>query len=176
MVASLLVRLATEANLDAVVLLLRDCVAAMRAEGIDQWDEIYPSRETLSSDIREGTLHLAYSDAATLVGAMVLNEHQNPEYAQVPWAFQDGRVAVVHRLMVAPSSQRKGIARWLMAFTEDRARELGYDAIRLDAFSENPRALRLYQDLGYHDAGSVTFRKGLFRCFEKRLGAATAGG
>ena len=56
-----------------------------------------------------------------------------------------------------------------MNFAEDRARELGYCAIRLDAFTKNPRALRLYQTLGYHDAGGVTLRKGPFRCFEKRL-------
>ena len=79
---------------------------------------------------------------------------------------------MVHRLMVDPRYQGRGIAGELMRFAEDRAGELGYDAIRLDAFSANPRALWLYQRLGYHDAGCVTFRKGLFRCFEKRLGRA----
>ena len=142
----------------------------MREAGIDQWDDQYPSDATLLSDVREGTMHLGYLDVATLIGALVLNEYQNAEYAQVPWTFDRGRVAVVHRLMVAPPFQRMGIARELMAFAEQRARELGYQVIRLDAFTANPRALRLYQTLGYHDAGGVTFRKGPFRCFEKRLG------
>ncbi len=34
----------------------------------------------------------------------------------------------------------------------------------------DPRAVRFYRRLGYHDAGCVTFRKGVFRCFEKALG------
>lgn len=41
--------------------------------------------------------------------------------------------------------------------------------IRLDAFTGNPRALKLYDGLGYRRSGYVTFRKGLFVCFEKRL-------
>jgi GNAT superfamily N-acetyltransferase len=168
----LLVRLATAVDLDTTVLILRDCITAMREAGIDQWDDVYPTRATLFSDIREGTLYAAFLDAATLAGVVVLNEYQNPEYAQVPWTFDSGRVLVVHRLMIAPSCQRRGIARALMAFAEDRAREFGYGAIRLDAFTENPGALRLYQTLGYHDAGGVTFRKGPFRCFEKSLEGA----
>ena len=49
------------------------------------------------------------------------------------------------------------------------ARGSGYGAIRLDASWANPVALRLYHGLGYRDAGGATFRKGPFRCFEKRL-------
>jgi ribosomal protein S18 acetylase RimI-like enzyme len=141
----------------------------MREMGIDQWDDVYPSRETLLSDVRERTMYVAFTDTVILVGVVVLNEYQNPEYADVSWTFDAGRAAVVHRLMVAPSYQRRGIARDLMAFAEDRARELGHDAIRLDAFTNNAGALSLYHSLGYHDAGGVTFRKGPFRCFEKSL-------
>jgi len=62
-----------------------------------------------------------------------------------------------------------GIARQLMQFAENRASELDFGAIRLDAFIANPAALRLYASLGYQVAGTVMFRKGLFQCFEKAL-------
>jgi ribosomal protein S18 acetylase RimI-like enzyme len=114
-------------------------------------------------------MYLAAVEGHEMAGALVLNEYQDPEYAGVPWTIRDGRVAVVHRLMVDPACQGRGIGRGLMRFAEDRARELGYGVIRLDAFTANPRALRLYRRLGYHDAGSVTLRKGVFRCFEKGL-------
>jgi RimJ/RimL family protein N-acetyltransferase len=41
--------------------------------------------------------------------------------------------------------------------------------MRLDAFSENPRALRVYDRDGYRRAGQVRLRKGTFICFEKAL-------
>lgn len=150
--------------------LVADCVAAMRRDGIEQWDEIYPNRAGLLADIRARTLHCARLNASdALAGIVVLNEFQDKEYADVPWTIVEGRVAVVHRLMVDPTRQKMGIARALMAFTESRARELGYTIIRLDAFCHNPRALRLYAALGYRDAGGIQLRKGPFRCFEKAL-------
>jgi GNAT superfamily N-acetyltransferase len=164
------VRLAGSEDLDAVMEMLGLCITAMRAEGIDQWDEIYPNRPRLLDDVQAGTLYLGAVDGGQEVaGAMVLNDFQDPEYADVPWAITGVAVAVVHRLMVSPRHQGKGVARALMSFAETRARELGFGAIRLDAFAANPAALRLYRGLGYREAGGVTFRKGPFRCFEKAL-------
>jgi hypothetical protein len=42
-------------------------------------------------------------------------------------------------------------------------------AIRLDAFTLNPGAIRLYEGRGYRKAGSVRFRKGMFNCYEKAV-------
>jgi ribosomal protein S18 acetylase RimI-like enzyme len=71
--------------------------------------------------------------------------------------------------MIHPACRRRGLARHLMGFAEVAARRLGCGAIRLDAFTGNAPSLRLYATLGYVDVGQVTFRKGLFRCFEKEL-------
>jgi RimJ/RimL family protein N-acetyltransferase len=169
------IRLADETDVDRAMALVRDCIDDMQQAGIDQWDELYPTRATVLSDARDGTLYLASLETEPVIGILVLNEYQNPEYAKVPWTTSGVPVAVVHRLMVNPRYQRRGIARQLMRLAEERASKLGYGAIRLDAFTANPRALRLYHGLGYHDAGWVTFRKGVFRCFEKRLGVSSGG-
>ena len=168
---ALSIRHAAPDDLDAVMRLVRDCIRAMRQAGIEQWDDVYPDRATLLADARDGTLYLASLPEGGFVGCLVLNEYQNPEYAGVPWTIDGRKIAVVHRLMVDPRCQGRGLARELMRFAERLAAERTCDVIRLDAFAANPKALRLYQGLGYHDAGSVTFRKGVFRCFEKRLGA-----
>jgi GNAT superfamily N-acetyltransferase len=167
----LFVRLASEDDLNAVVLLLEACIAAMRRSGIDQWDELYPNHATLLTDIRARTMHLGFQDRETLVGALVLNEIQNAEWSAAQWMITGVPILVVHRLMVDPQHQGKGVARDLMRFSETWARTNGYGGIRLDAFSANPRALRLYRGLGYRDAGGASFRKGPFRCFEKQLNA-----
>jgi ribosomal protein S18 acetylase RimI-like enzyme len=140
----------------------------MSASGIEQWDEVYPTDAILESDIQDGSMYVAVVEGE-LAGLIVLNEQQDPTYAGVLWAYVSERVIVVHRLMIDPRFQQRGIARTLMAFAEGRARELGYAVVRLDAFVHNPRAVRLYQTLGYRDAGAVMLRKGPFRCFEKRL-------
>jgi ribosomal protein S18 acetylase RimI-like enzyme len=173
---SLSIVLASEHHIDRVMTLVAACIADMRKAGIDQWDDVYPDRQTMLQDARDGSLYLASVDeeplVGTLVGTLVVNDVQSPEYLDVPWTMTGERIAVVHRLMIDPRYQRQGIARELMRFAEQRAAALGCDCVRLDAYSKNPRALELYRRLGYHDAGSVTFRKGVFRCFEKKLVAA----
>jgi len=163
------IRHGNDGDIDQLDSLLRYCIEAMRAIGIDQWDDIYPARSTLLCDIQSGALYVATAPDQTIVGSFVLDDQQEPEYSQVQWTIQKARVAVVHRLMVHPNCQRSGIARHLMQFAENRASELDYGAIRLDAFIANPAAVRLYTSLGYQAAGIVIFRKGPFQCFEKAL-------
>lgn len=144
------------------------CTKAMKEIGIDQWDELYPSQTDFELDIKSQTLYLVRREEWT-VACAVLNTQQEPEYATVDWEYTLPPIGVVHRLMVDPKAQGEGIARLLMSFVEERAARLGLNSIRLDAFLKNPRALELYERLGYRTAGTVTFRKGIFRCFEKKL-------
>lgn len=161
---------ATLDDLPALEGLLGRCIAAMRAAGIDQWDEIYPSRDIIERDVQSGTTYVLRMDAE-IVAMYVLNDQQDPAYGDVPWAYPASSVCVVHRLMVHPEHSGHGYARRLMHDAEDRARTAGADVMRLDAFDANPRACALYVGLGYRHAGQVRFRKGLVRCYEKRLSA-----
>jgi ribosomal protein S18 acetylase RimI-like enzyme len=167
--SNVLVRPGHDEDLPRVLELLRVCVEHMRAVGIDQWDDVYPSEATLRADLANRALYVASAPGHPVAGVFVIDERQEPEYAAVAWKISGRRVGVVHRLMVHPACQRRGLGRFLMRFAELRARGLGYDAIRLDAFTGNAPSLGLYQGLGYQDAGGVRFRKGDFRCFEKGL-------
>jgi GNAT superfamily N-acetyltransferase len=167
--AGLLVRGAHEDDLPRLDELLHECVAQMRERRIDQWDDAYPNADTLRDDLRRRALFVASTPGRPIAGQLVIDERQEPEYAAVPWKLAGARVAVVHRVMVHPSQQRRGVASLLMRFAELRARAMGYGAIRLDAFTGNEPSLRLYRSLGYDDVGGVRLRKGAFRCFEKGL-------
>ena len=156
-------------DIDQLNSLVRCCIEAMRAIGIDQWDDAYPTPSDHVHDIQSGTLYVVTAANQTVVGSVVLNDKPEPEYSLVKWTIQKSRVAFVYRLMVHPRYQRHGIARQLMQFAENRALDLDFGAIRLDAFIANPAALRLYASLGYQVAGTVMFRKGPFHCFEKGL-------
>jgi len=159
---------ATSEDVQDLLALVSACINHMRYQDIDQWDEIYPDRKTVEANVQSGTAFVAYH-RGKIVGMLVLNEHQDPEYTEVPWQFMAGPVAVVHRLMICPTLEGRGIARLLMKYAEESAERSGYRIMRLDAFMKNPRALRLYEKLGYRNAGQVQFRKGCFLCFEKVL-------
>jgi hypothetical protein len=80
------VRLAQAGDIEDLLALLRDCVRDMQARGLDQWDDVYPDRATLTSDIEAHTLYLAVrGGGAQVLGALTLNQRQDPEYADVAW-------------------------------------------------------------------------------------------
>ncbi len=159
--------LLTEKDIKAIMNLIRVVINGMVAESIDQWDEIYPSEEIIRQDVDLKHSYGIYKND-TLIGYVVINDLFSPEYNSVNWKYSS-KALVIHRLAIDPAFQGRGIAKQLMKYAEDFGMGNGYDTIRLDAFIKNPRAIALYEKLGYEKAGEVNFRKGLFYCFEKSL-------
>jgi len=155
--------------LPEINLLKISCVARMRESGIDQWDDIYPTAGVFRGDCEAGDLLVLRNEELQLVGCATLNQTHSPKYQEIGWLFTTGPIGFVHRLMIAPKFQGKGYAKVLMRHVEVEAQQRGYLAIRLDAYLNNPAALRLYVALDYRRSGQVEFRKGLFACFEKQL-------
>ncbi|WP_210411551.1 GNAT family N-acetyltransferase [Oceanispirochaeta crateris] len=98
-----------------------------------------------------------------------MNENQPSEYGQISWSTHENKILVVHRLSVHPDSQGKGIARIFMNFIKTFAQKEKYLFIRLDAYSENIAALKLYERMGYQRLGQIfiPFKDSTFYCFNK---------
>lgn len=158
----------TPDDLPQVMELIHQATLQMKAEGIAQWDEIYPSAKTVETDLRDGSLW-GLRDEEGLKAIITLNEKQSFFYIYPKWKYIDTPILIVHRLCVHPKWQHKGIAKQLMNFAEQKARSGGYKAIRLDAFTQNLPAMALYEKLNYEKVGLVHARKGKFCCFEKKL-------
>lgn len=145
--------LASEKHLERVCRLCRSCSVHMFSKQIDQWDEVYPDRKVFLDDIRSESLYLVLDDeSGEGIACIVINEEQDPEYKEVDWQYEGERIAVIHRLMVHPRYEGRGIARQLIRYAEELAQSRKYEAIRLDVI-----------------AGKVRFCKGEFLCCEKLL-------
>ena len=155
-------------DLDALVGLYGAATQDMLRQGIDQWDERYPDREILTEDVESGDMTLGLLDGQPAC-AYVVNREYDPEYELGAWDFTQGDFCVLHRLCVNPAMQGRGLARQTMARMEKNALEQGFDSVRLDVFSQNLHAQRLYEKLGYKRTGEVRFRKGIFYLMEKGL-------
>lgn len=157
-----------EFNDAAVVMrMLGLCNEAMRANGICQWDDVYPNLDVVETDARSGSLFVA-REGEVDVGAVALNDVQPEQYGSQPWRCTDGRALVIHRLCVNPEWQQRGVGSGLMDFAESFGRTYGFNSIRLDAYTGNPAAIALYEKRGYQRIGQTFFpRRPLpFDCFE----------
>lgn len=141
----------------------------MQRKGIDQWDAVYPNEEVVERDVNYGSQYIL-EDGERCLAAVTLNEEQDPAYRNVQWSGGEP-VLVIHRLCVDPAYQGTGLGKRLMDFSEGWAIRNAYASIRLDAYTGNPSAVKLYEHRGYRKAGQVYFprRTRPFFCFEKIL-------
>lgn len=100
-----------------------------------------------------------------------MNQDCDEQYRNGNWKHVGEPYYVVHRMCVHPAFQNQGIARRTLLHIEEQLAGWGIHAIRLDAFSENPYALRLYEHMGYDKVGCADWRKGRFYLMEKYNGA-----
>ena len=161
-------RKGTTDDLTQIMELVQSAVDHMEAQGIMQWDALYPIMEDFAEDINEDALYIGIQDE-TIAVICTVNQQCDDEYKNGQWQQPQKSFAVIHRLCVSPAFQNKGIAYQTMHFIETLIKEKGIEAIRLDVFSQNPYALRLYQKCGYQEVGIVHWRKGMFYLMEKYL-------
>ena len=159
-------RKGTADDLDMVCAMVEAAKERMRAQSIDQWDEFYPTREDFESDINENTLYIAQEDGEP-VAVYVISEECEHEYLECRWEYD--KACVLHRFCVSPDRQGRGIGKQVLEKIEDQLSGMGYGSVRLDVFSKNPYAQRLYEKNGYVRRGHVDWRKGRFWLMEKKL-------
>ncbi len=159
-------RLGTLGDLDEIFEMVQAAKKLMSSQGIKQWDEVYPAREDFEGDIKKSTLYVAVLDGR-IAAVYVVSEECDAEYGKCSW--QNEKPCILHRLCVSSLMQNRGIGREVLLHAENQLKEMGYDSVRLDVFSQNPYALRLYEKNGYERRGSALWRKGLFFLMEKKL-------
>jgi ribosomal protein S18 acetylase RimI-like enzyme len=159
-------------EVDEVLKVYQSCVSLHEKMGFNQWDNNYPNKETIHTDIQEGWLFGLYSDKGHLAAVISITKEEPQEYKDLQWKDTSNSFLVIHRLCVSEVFLRKGYAKVLMEFAESLAIKNNNSSIRLDTFSLNKAALEFYKKCNYSEVGKVNFPKRKdadYTCFEKVL-------
>ncbi len=161
-------RKATLENLHEIMSLINSAIIDMNNAGIYQWDEIYPDENTIKQDIEMDDLYIGLIDRRIAV-IFVVNSYCDEEYHNGDWLYPDRNYRVIHRLCVHPDFQNKGVGKITMEYIENKLSNENIKSIRLDSFTKNPYAIKLYKKLGYKTVGYADWRMGRFYLMEKCL-------
>ena len=161
-------RLGTTQDLDLVCLLIKDAIAEMEKNGIYQWDEIYPTRSDFEEDIKNNNLYVVF-DEDILIAFYVISGEYDKQYNNAEWKCEADSAYILHRFCVSPKVQNRGIGKKILRHIEHQIKDMGYKSVRLDTFTENPFAQKLYRHNGYESRGYADWRKGRFDLMEKEL-------
>ena len=166
----MIIRKAALADLSAACALYEAICLEMNARGVDQWVwGDYPNEEFVRRDIEKGELYVLDGESG-LDAVMCINTVQDKEYDEKEWLF-GVKPGSFHRLGIHPAAQGRGLGRLLIADVEEVLRGLGCDCLRIDTYSPNRNAQKLYLRYGMRRVGEVKFwhRDEPFVCFEKPI-------
>ena len=167
-ISTMIIRKANITDIGSIMLMYKSCVKGMLKNGIDQWDENYPNSDIIREDIKARTYFIA-EENGEIIGGINIDENQDKTYLTLHWADKTNQFLVVHRLAVIEEKWGDGIGKELMLFVEQIVAEEGYQSIRLDTYSGNPKAMEFYRKLGYKERGTIDLKaeKDKYYCFEK---------
>ena len=87
---------AKRSDIDEIVDMFRYTIKEMNANGIPQWDEIYPCRDDLLHDMEQQELYVGKIEGKAAV-AYVLNQECDDEYQNGMWLYPDANYYVILR-------------------------------------------------------------------------------
>jgi ribosomal protein S18 acetylase RimI-like enzyme len=165
------IEIAKPNDLVAINNLFETCKADLLQKDIFQWDDQYPNKEYFKGTIHDNETYVL-KKGSEILAAAVIDEWQSPEWDHVKWSKPNGTYLIVHSFCVHPNAEGLGYGSKMMEFIEELAYKQGYTGIRLDAFSENQRALTFYEKRGYTKKGEVFFSSKplnheTYYCYEK---------
>lgn len=137
--------------------------------------DIYPTEVTAVEGIDSETLYIM-KIRDQIAGSVILNHIQPEAYSKLLWniSAEEEKVLVVHTLAIHPYYFRKGVAKELLYFAEQVAKDKGAKTIRLDVSVHNLPAIGLYQTCGYTFVGEVDLGLNIpglewFQCYDKKV-------
>lgn len=122
---------------------------------------VYPTRAVAEKALQNTSLYV-YEDGGVVLGSIILDEAQPEEYQKIDWSSRapNGKVRVIHLLMVRPGAAGKGVGSALVNHAVETAKSQGCMAVRLDTGAQNVPAASLYQKLGFRLVSSSSMKVG----------------
>ncbi len=156
------IRKATRNDLIHIMEIIADAQHFLRAEGVDQWQDGYPTEAIIAEDIERGNLYVAECDNAEICAIAAIIFDGEPTYSTIhngEWP-NDAPYAVIHRMAIRSTARRSGLALSLFAFAEELCRKRDLNNIRVDTHSDNRAMQSLLRRLNYTYCGQITLQSG----------------
>ena len=158
--ADYVLRQATEQDFAAVWRILRQAADWMMANGRDQWDDKYPTAQSVQGDIASGSGWVIECQRQVVAYcAIALDGEPAYEALQGQW-LTAGPYAVIHRMAVDLSHRNCGLAHQFYDHAEQLSRDRQLASVRVDTNHDNAEMLALIEKRGYRYCGKVWYLHG----------------
>ena len=116
-------RPASVSDIDRIMEIIADAQRFLKSNGVDQWQNGYPTREIFAKDIEQGACHVFLADGAVagVISVFFGTEESYNEVESGKWLTADATYAMFHRAAVGDEYRGMGIASRMLSFAENMA-------------------------------------------------------
>lgn len=164
-------RKAEPADLDAIMEIVDAAKAYFKAQGIPQWQDGYPNRESFLSDREKGCSYVLEEDGR-VVGTMAVFFDGEPTYDKIyegSWLSDSSSYAAIHRVAVDADSKGKGLAGRMVEEVVNMCRERGVCSIKNDTHRLNHSMQHMLAKNGFTRCGIIYLENGEERIAFERI-------
>ena len=150
-------RLAVLSDLDQIMNIISDAQLFMKQNGVNQWQNGYPTREICKEDISKDSCYV-FTVEGSVAGVISVLFELEKSYQTVEdgaWLTGDAPYAAFHRAAVGEKFRGMGVANRMLLFAENLAVECGYKSIRGDTHRDNRAMRALLEKRGFAHCGTI---------------------
>ena len=164
------IRYAEKKDLDKIMQIIADARESIGRLGIDQWQYGYPTRDSVKEDVslRRGYVVL---DGDEICATFALMIHGEPTYKKIycgAW-IGDGEYLALHKIAIDGAHRGTGVAKEIVDYIMNYARELGYASVRVDTHHGNTPMRKMLEKNGFEYCGTIHLLDGQPRVAYEKL-------
>lgn len=151
-------------ELDNVMVIIEEARKYFKVNGIPQWQNGTPNKETITKDI-EAKVSYVLVDEDEIVGTCAVMFEEEPTYAKIEqgrW-LNEYDYAVIHRLAVKQSYKGHGYGSNLLEGAAALAKKMDVDNLRIDTHRLNTSMQRLIAKNNFFYCGIIYLEDGAER-------------
>jgi GNAT superfamily N-acetyltransferase len=163
------IRPAKDKDLPAIMKLFRRVNASLLSDGLQMWNQGYPTEDNFKEDLLAKNLYLA-TEGGRIIGSVSVSFDPMPAFFDETHdpkklsalldkvsAKEEDSFLIPHRLMVDPMDQKKGVASTLISYLKDLyPHRLWIFAV----YPLNQKAITFYEKKGFLNMGRYLFEYG----------------
>lgn len=145
-------RLAIKDDIDQIDQIFLEAKKRMADEGIEQWNDErnIPNRNTAVEGVTSQTMYV-YEINNKVAGVIVID---TDFYEGYPTAPDPKTTRALHKVAVSQNHLGHGVGSKLLKEAEIKIKEMGYNNIVIDTYSNNAKMVNLIAKCGYDEIGS----------------------
>ncbi len=140
-----MLQLATVNDIDQIMPIIEAAQARMKADGLIQWQDGYPNRQTIENDVAISQIYKLQVDGI-IAGVCVVNNDYYEQYQNTPPADQ---CLIIHRVAVNDQFVGQGIGKQLINAAIDLISSTETKYAIVDTNSQNLKMIGLIEATGF---------------------------